>query len=56
MIETLFTELNAGLAAGFWLAAGAAMSVLFWAWAQWRRPAIAAALEGEPAPQGAPAD
>jgi len=38
------------------LAAGAAMSVLFWAWAQWRRPAIAAALEGEPAPQGAPAD
>jgi len=38
------------------LAAGAAVAVLFWAWAQWRRPAIAAALEAEPAPQGAHAD
>lgn len=38
------------------LAAGAAVAVLFWAWAQWRRPAIAAALEAEPEPQGAHAD
>lgn len=38
------------------LAAGALIAVLFWAWAAWRRPAIAAVLEAEPEPQGAPAD
>jgi hypothetical protein len=32
------------------------IAVLFWAWAAWRRPAIAAVLEAEPEPQGAPAD
>jgi predicted MFS family arabinose efflux permease len=36
------------------LAAGAALAVLLWAWALWRRGAIAAALEAEP--RGAPAD
>jgi predicted MFS family arabinose efflux permease len=36
------------------LAGGAALSVLLWAWARWRRGQMAAALEA--APQGAPAD
>lgn len=38
------------------LAAGALIAVLFWAWAAWRQPAIAAVLEAEPEPQGAHAD
>jgi predicted MFS family arabinose efflux permease len=36
------------------LAGGAALAVLLWAWARWRRGQMAAALEA--APQGAPAD